>query len=136
MWSSLDILSVNVHCCHTVHLYCVSQSYVVHLAINIGQYRVPRGAHHGLELGLNALIRFFLQLDTRGHKIIFALSFGSQDHICHFFSSPFVNSPSILRESLERTKFMFRRQLRNGTKEKKSSDNRLSGRDYNPDKSI
>ena len=126
MWSSLDILSVNVHCCYTVHLYCVSQSNVVQLAINIGQYRVPRGAHHGLELGLNALIRFFLQLDTKG----------SQDHICPLFSSPFVNSRSILRESLERTKFMFRRQLRNGTKEKKSSDNRLSGRDYNPDKSI
>ena len=86
------------------------------MAINIGQYRVPRGAHHGLELGLNALIRFFLQLDTRGHKIIFAFS----------FPTSFVNSGSMLRENLLRTKFMFERQLRNGARGNELSNDRLS----------
>ena len=105
----------------TLHLNCVSQSYMLYTwPINIGQLGRVRvdstGCASRSRIGAECSDWVLPSIGRGGHKITFVLS----------FAPSFVNSNSILRESLERTKFMFKRQLRNGAKKKKLSDNRLS----------
>ena len=87
--------------------------------MHVGQHgdnRVRGGAHHGLQLGLNALIGFFLQLDE-GHKVTFVLL-------------SLVNSPSILRLSRKD-----KRELRTGTMKMQRQSFKWAA-DCNPDNSI